>query len=73
MAQVLQKFGVDDIGATYYNEKVVHAAGAKTSAFGSESFLRQLILDAGLKPVRAAADYHPRSNTADNTMDRTLS
>ena len=28
MAQVLLAFGVDDIGATYHYEKVVHAAGA---------------------------------------------
>lgn len=57
MAQVLQKFGVDDIGATYHNEKVVHAAGAQTPDFGSEAHLRRLITDAGLKPVRTAADY----------------
>lgn len=63
MAQVLQKFGVDDIGATYHNEKVVHAAGAETPDFGSESFLKRLIEDAGLVPVRAAADYQPRENT----------
>ena len=47
-AQILQKFGVDDIGATYDNEKVVHAAGATTPDFGSEAHLRRLIEDAGL-------------------------
>ena len=56
-AQVLQKFGVDDIGATYDNEKVVHAAGAKTPDFGSESHLRRLIEDAGLVPKRTTANY----------------
>ena len=61
MAQVLQKFGVDDIGATYHNEKVVHAAGAKTPDFGSESFLKRLIQKAQLIPVRAAADYKVRT------------
>ena len=61
MAQVLLKFGVDDIGATYRNEKVVHAAGAKTPDTGSEAFLIRLIEDAGLVPCRAAADYRPRA------------
>jgi len=57
MAQVLLRFGVDDFAATYQNEKVVHAAGAKTPDYGSEHFLRRLIENAGLKPVRATANY----------------
>ena len=61
-AQVLQWFGVDDIGATYRNEKVVHAAGATTPDYGQESFLIRLIEDAGFTPVRAAADYRERSS-----------
>ncbi|RPH52095.1 MAG: CofH family radical SAM protein [Desulfobacteraceae bacterium] len=57
MAQVLLRFGVDDFAATYYNEKVVHAAGAKTPDYGSEPFLKRLIENAGLKPVRTTANY----------------
>ncbi len=57
MAQVLLRFGVDDFAATYYNEKVVHAAGAKTPAYGSEPFLKRLIENAGLIPVRTTANY----------------
>ncbi|MBU0543935.1 MAG: CofH family radical SAM protein [Proteobacteria bacterium] len=57
MAQVLLRFGVDDFAATYYNEKVVHAAGAKTPDYGSETFLKRLIENAGLKPVRTTANY----------------
>lgn len=57
MAQVLQAFGVDDLGATYNNEKVVHAAGAETADFGSEAFLRRLIRDADFEPVRTTAGY----------------
>ncbi|MBW2607081.1 MAG: CofH family radical SAM protein [Deltaproteobacteria bacterium] len=57
MAQVLLRFGVDDIGATYHNEKVVHAAGAQTPDFGSESHLRRLIGQAGLVPDRTTANY----------------
>lgn len=57
MACVLQDFGVDDIGATYSREKVVHSAGAKTPDHGSEDFLKRLIVSAGRAPVRAAANY----------------
>lgn len=60
MAQVLLRFGVDDIGGTYHHEKVVHAAGASTPDYGIESYLRRLIENAGLTPVRTAADYQPR-------------
>ena len=57
MAQVLLRFGVDDIGATYHHEKIVHAAGAKTPDFGSEDYLKRLIKDAHLTPVRTTAKY----------------
>lgn len=57
MACILQDFGVDDIGATYNREKVVHSAGARTPDHGSEEFLKRMITSAGRVPVRAAADY----------------
>lgn len=57
MAQTLLRFGVDDFSGTYSEEKVVHAAGAPTADRGTEAFLRRLILDAGLKPVRTTAGY----------------
>lgn len=57
MAQVLLNFGVDDIGATYNYEKVVHSAGATTPDFGTEGFLRRLIESAGFIPERVTADY----------------
>ncbi|TAL31021.1 MAG: CofH family radical SAM protein [Spirochaetes bacterium] len=57
MAQVLLSFGVDDIGATYHYEKVVHAAGARTPDAGSEPGLRRLIENAGFVPVRSTARY----------------
>jgi len=63
MAQVLLNFGVDDIGATYNNEKVVHAAGAQTADFGSEDHLRRLIENAGLKPVKTTAGYNRPGRT----------
>ncbi len=57
MAQLMLSFGVDDIGATYHYEKVVHSAGAKTPNIGSEEFLKRLITDAGRIPVRTTALY----------------
>ncbi|MBA4423405.1 MAG: aminofutalosine synthase MqnE, partial [Syntrophus sp. (in: bacteria)] len=60
MAQLLLRFGVDDLGGTYHYEKVVHSAGATTADAGSESHLRRLIEHAGLRPVRAAANYEMR-------------
>lgn len=60
MAQVLLRFGVDDFSGTYSGEKVVHAAGAATPDRGTEAFLRRLILNAGLRPVRTTACYGAR-------------
>ncbi len=57
MAQTLLHFGADDIGATYHYEKVVHAAGAPTPDYGSESHLQRLIESARMKPVRTTASY----------------
>ena len=57
MAQVLLKFGVDDIGATYHDEKIVQSAGAQTPDYGSESHLRRLIEEARLIPERTTANY----------------
>jgi aminodeoxyfutalosine synthase len=68
MAQVLLRFGVDDIGATYHNEKVVHAAGAQTPDFGSESFLRRLIHKAQLFPERTTASYPTVSDPPKEAM-----
>jgi hypothetical protein len=42
------------------NKKVVHAAGAKTPDYGSESFLRNLIEHAGMTPGRVKANYQRR-------------
>lgn len=60
MAQTLLDFGVDDIGSTYDDERIVHAAGASTEPSGSEARLQRLIRAAGKTPVRTASDYRPR-------------
>jgi len=61
MAQVLLRFGVDDIGATYHDEKIVHSAGARTPDYGSEPYLRRLIEEAHLIPERTTANYRNRT------------
>ncbi|MEW6333918.1 MAG: CofH family radical SAM protein [Thermodesulfobacteriota bacterium] len=60
MAQLLLSFGVDDLGGTYHEEKVVHSAGATTPDGGNERHLRRLIEEAGLRPARVAANYQAR-------------
>ncbi len=60
MAQTMLHFGADEMGATYNNEKVVHAAGAKTPDYGSEGFLLRLIKDADMTPVRTTAGYNEK-------------
>jgi aminodeoxyfutalosine synthase len=57
IAQVLLHFGADEMGATYNNEKIVHAAGATTPDYGSEVHLRRLIENAGFRPYRTTANY----------------
>lgn len=69
MAQVLLRFGVDDMGATYHDEKIVHSAGAKTPDYGSEAYLRRLIEEAGLIPVRTTAAYN-KIDTGNNNESR---
>lgn len=62
VAQVMQHFGADDLGATYHYEKVVHAAGASTADRGSEGFLRRIIENAGFQPRRTNAGYGQTPN-----------
>ncbi len=57
MAQVLLRFGADELGGTYINEQVVHAAGASTPVSGAEAHLRRLIEAADLVPKRTTAGY----------------
>lgn len=57
VVQVLAQVAVDDVGATYLNEKIVHAAGAATPDSGSERGLCTMIEQAGLTPVRTTAGY----------------
>ncbi|SPD75854.1 conserved hypothetical protein [uncultured Desulfobacterium sp.] len=69
MAQVLLRLGVDDMGATYHDEKIVHSAGANTPDYGSEPYLRSLIKEVGLIPVRTTAAYN-KIDTGNNNESR---
>jgi aminodeoxyfutalosine synthase len=69
MAQVLQHFGVDDIGGTYMDEKVVHAAGARTSDYGTEAFLRRMIEESGMLPARTTANYQNTAYSVSNVPE----
>ena len=70
MAQVLLDFGVDDMGSTYSDERIVHAAGASTETTGSETHLQRLLRAAGKIPVRTAADYKERQEEIPHAKPR---
>ncbi len=60
MAQVLLHFGVDDLGGTLLEERIVHAAGANVPDGLGEKTLVQLIESVGRKPVRTDSSYSLR-------------
>lgn len=53
------EFGADDIGATYYDEEIVHSAGAQTPRSVSEEELVQLARKVGRTPVEVYSNYVP--------------
>jgi aminodeoxyfutalosine synthase len=57
MAQVALSFGVDDLGGTNLNEKIVHDAGSDTPVDLSEDELQHLIREAGYEPARVDSSY----------------
>jgi aminodeoxyfutalosine synthase len=57
MAQVSLSFGVDDVGGTNLNEKIMHDAGNETPVDLSERSLRSLIEQAGYEPVLVDSSY----------------
>lgn len=71
IAQLALGFGADDLDGTIGEEKIIHAAGAKTNTGITRSKLRQLITEAGFVPVERDTFYHPvaegdNSDAADN-------
>jgi len=59
LAQVMQWFGADDLDGTVVEEKITHAAGARTPQSLSASRLRALIREAGREPVERNTLYEP--------------
>ncbi len=57
MAQVSLSFGVDDVGGTNLNEKIMHDAGNETPVDLSELALRSLIEKAGFEPTLVDSSY----------------
>lgn len=59
LAQVSLSFGVDDIGGSAFEERILQAAGGKTWAFVKKDDLPNLIRAAGFDPVYAYGSYEP--------------
>lgn len=56
-AQIALRFGADDLDGTIIKENITHAAGAKSSQGLTEDELKNMILAAGLEPVKRDAFY----------------
>ncbi|OGX03394.1 MAG: aminofutalosine synthase MqnE [Omnitrophica bacterium RIFCSPLOWO2_12_FULL_50_11] len=57
LAQVALSFGVDDVGGTNLNEKIMHDAGNETPTDLSERSLRSLIEQVGYQPELVDSSY----------------
>jgi len=57
LAQVALSFGVDDLGGTNLNEKIIHDAGSETPVDLSEGELQHLIQSAGYEPCLVDSSY----------------
>ena len=58
IAELALQFGADDLDGTIGEEKIIHAAGAKTQTGITKTQLRQMIQEAGFKPVERDTFYH---------------
>jgi len=58
ISQVSLSFGVDDIDGTVVEEKITHAAGAKTSQSLTREDLLNMVRDAGCDPVERDTLYN---------------
>ncbi len=57
MGQVALSFGIDDLGGTNLNEKIVHEAGSETPVDLSRADLEHLIRSAGYEPCLVDSSY----------------
>lgn len=63
-AQTALWFGADDIDGTVIHEEVHHDAGADSPRGVDEQRLRELVTEAGRRPVRRDALYHTQESAA---------
>lgn len=61
MAQISLEFGVDDLGGISLEEKIVHAAGARTAVSVEREELIRTIRDAGRTPIEVDSIYQARN------------
>ncbi len=59
LAQLSLAFGVDDLDGTVEEERIIHAAGAKTGKGIGKRELEALIIEAGYQPVERDTFYQP--------------
>lgn len=57
MGQVALSFGVDDLGGTNLNEKIIHDAGSDTPLDLSQEEMERLIREAGYQPCLVDSSY----------------
>ena len=65
MAQVALSFGVDDLGGTNLNEKIMHDAGSDTPLDLSDQELERIIREAGYEPCLVDSSYQQHTTTGD--------
>ena len=58
IAQLALSFGADDLDGTLGEEKIIHAAGAKSSAGITRAELEKIILESGYQPVERDSFYN---------------
>ena len=58
VAQLALGFGADDLDGTIGEEKIIHAAGAKTGTGITRERLCRIIREAGYEPVERDTFYH---------------
>ena len=58
IAELALQFGADDLDGTIGEEKIIHAAGAKTQTGITKGQLSRMIQEAGFEPVERDTFYH---------------
>lgn len=63
IAQLALGFGADDLDGTIGEEKIIHAAGAKTATGITRTKLESIVREAGYEPVMRDTFYHAKEAT----------